>query len=402
MSTTWGPTNQALDGSDYLGTWDASDPCIAGNIGGSTIIGGCSFLYNGDTITKADTIDSVYFVAYANAGRTLKLAVRMQSGSWAAWASGNKPSAATWANTRASSELTFIYEESLFGDGMTGETDLAADLATAIDADAGDQVENGDYINICIWSDEDTSDEYTSFAKQTPTLTITWTAAATGTTLTGTLTCASSVSNSSLYTKHGLMAPAIAGTSSVSASSLYTFHKLMAQAIAGVSAVSNSLITTYHKLMAQAIAGISVVSGNLSEIWENFLETLTGAITGVSVFAQSSLATLRNLMAEAIAGVSTFWGNLEQIGASVIETLTGAIAGVSEFGSASIETIRNLMAQAVAGTSSFVSASIYTTHNLMAEAVAGVSTFWGNLKEYAGAAANRFRVYMKIHGRRGI
>jgi hypothetical protein len=175
---TWGPTAAAVDGTDYLGTWEGGDPAIAGNIGGSYIIGGLSFLYDGPTIKKADTILHMYLHGTPDSNTTVKVAVRVQKNTWAVWSGSNEPNAAAWADARASIETAWVYQEDCFGPGETREIDLAADLAIAIDSDAGDQLESGDYINICLWSDEDTSGDYMRFnSVAAETLTIEWTTA---------------------------------------------------------------------------------------------------------------------------------------------------------------------------------------------------------------------------------
>lgn len=182
MATTWGPEATSVNGScSAAGAWDAGDAWFCGNAAGTVYHGGTSFLYDGATITKADTINSVYVTGVPNSAKTIKVAVRLQSGNWLAFSATNKPSDATWANERATVETSFVTATSYFGSGQTREIDLATDLATAIDADAGDQLENGDYINVCLWSDEDTENEGTNFSAGTgETLTIEWTAAAGG------------------------------------------------------------------------------------------------------------------------------------------------------------------------------------------------------------------------------
>jgi hypothetical protein len=283
---SWGPTTAASRGYQFSTSW-YTDSSLVGNLSGAPLHAGFSFLYNGATILKTATINSVYFAAINGSGATVKIAVRMQSGNWAAFDVDNLPSGASWANARATTETVFVYGTHYFGLGEAREIDLAADLAITIDADAGDQLENGDYVNICLWSDEDTSGDYTNFEGDTPTLTITWTPAGGGETIRS-------------YALDAFLKDAfIAGTAT----------SFIIDAFLGLRFITGG-VTTFYK----------VLDGILSAIGSALKYTQVNR-AGVLVFSGIAKKWSRILR----AGISTFSGVLARAKLS-IKALAGAFA----------------------------------------------------------------------------
>jgi len=171
--TEWGPDSPSYKGYEYNGDYTEEDATF-GYYNGNMFYGCCSFEYDSDDITTADTITTVWWAGVASDWlNPSTVAARMQSSFANPWSDTNLPTNASWANERTPQEGVITYGHEIFGNGGDYETNLNADLETAIDADAGDKLESGDYINVCAFPDMSSGDY---IHPNSPTLYIDWTA----------------------------------------------------------------------------------------------------------------------------------------------------------------------------------------------------------------------------------
>jgi hypothetical protein len=397
MSTTWGPTDSTITGTDYSDTWTTEAPNI-GNLSGVVLHAGLSFLYTGATIKKADTINSMYLHGTVNATTQLKIAIRVQSGNWASWGAGNKPHDAAWGVTNSIVDTLFDpYQVSCFGLGELREINLAADLAAAIDADAGDQLENGDYINVCIFSGEDTSDVYTRFNSMAAmTLTIEWTAAAGGVAFTGEVASVSSTPSLLPYITHILIDNKVESVSSTPTLLPYIYHYLINNVVAGVSSLPTLLPYIYHYLINNVVAGASSLYGNLTVILAQIIQELAGVVDAISNLPSQLPYIYHYLVDNVIAGVSSIPSILPYISHRLLPDTIEIVSSLV----ASLDIILGPVYQFFAGTIDGVSSLVGNLERwglqFFSGAITGISDLFANLIRIPGAL-NKLRIYMKIH-----
>lgn len=184
----WGPSAIAVDEDDGSERTDQPWVINALNYGkrtGTTMYHtGVSFPYDGVDIPSSATINSAYFSCYGGDWDQITGAVRVQNLKNARWSSINLPQNATFVVNREGVATTFAPDTWYFGSGQGQATDLATDIATLI-TNLG-TLTSGDRINVCLWSQESTDYESTSFedfsaaGTNHATLTINYTLAAGG------------------------------------------------------------------------------------------------------------------------------------------------------------------------------------------------------------------------------
>jgi hypothetical protein len=290
-------------------------------------------------------------------------------------------------------DTLFVYSEACFGPDETREIDLAADLAAAIDADAGDQLENGDYINICLLSEETTSDVYTVFSTEhAPTLTIEWTAAAGGG-LAGSITSVCSVPAFLSYIYHTLVDDDVDATGTLSDTLPEVHHYLVDDDIDGQSLLKDTLPEVHHYLVNDVVAGQSSVGNLLPYIYHTLVNSVVAAAGGVSSLLPYIYHTLVNSVT---AGVSTLIGNLITLAGGIEWALSGAITGVGELVSRLPYIYHGMVNNVVSGVGTLGDQLGYLYHYLTNNIVSGASTLWGNLTYFTTSVGSRLRIYMRI------
>jgi len=155
--TTWGPTEIAADANDgYERTdtgWANGTLAYTGSrVPPVQYHAGFSFQYTGGDIPSSATINSCYFRCYQGDWDDPECSVRIQNYKAAVWSSANKPSGATWVYNRAATAKEFTPDTWFFGSGDAHEVNLNTDLAALI-TNLG-TLTNGDWINICVFSEE--------------------------------------------------------------------------------------------------------------------------------------------------------------------------------------------------------------------------------------------------------
>jgi len=295
---TWGPEEPDLISIEYGSTWEEYSLLI-GNLAGYTLHGAISFLYDGPTITKADTIEKMYVSGLCDSGRDIKVAVRVQTGSFnAPWATGNRPSGASWANVRATSEIGFTYGQRYFGEGENNAVNLANDLAAAIDADGGDELVSGDYINICFFSEEDTEDDYCNLSSSgAPVLEIVWTAA--GGIVMDAEAGAFVLSGQAAALKAGRKVAAGAGSFSLTGQAAALLHGYRLAAEAGAFALAGQSAALLTARILPAEAGTFVLSGQSAALLRGWA---LPAEVGTFTLSGQAASLLRGARLDAEAG----------------------------------------------------------------------------------------------------
>jgi hypothetical protein len=155
--TTWSATTIAAEDTEAVGTgWESYSYVYTGYDGGLEH-GGYSFTYDGSDIPSGSTISKAYISCNCGNGNNgVDMALRIQNAVGAVWAAGNLPSNASWCVSNSAASRDFTFGNDYFGEGETYATNLNSDFSTLVNDNS--PLTNGDYINVCLFSGEDTLD----------------------------------------------------------------------------------------------------------------------------------------------------------------------------------------------------------------------------------------------------